>query len=992
MNKERKNIGLAILLIFSSLLVCLDRIFWQSSPDILINDKVNIQQSLMQIYHASTLIGIDIFAIGLGFLLQSSEDKSWSSAIKYWIYTIFVGTLGLLILTLFSREFSIVDLYNMLFPFVRNTYGILSGIVLGMLTLPLFNKGVKKYENIIKLSLLLVIIAPTIFNKDIFGFANGTVFGYILVNLGFYGNYIRSKLSVKKVVTRIILLLLTNIIVVSLMPEFSKAVHNDLSTAGRFTNSVSALLILLAFYIVLLVSKIKVNVKNGYVDFIIYTAWALLVISNNQTLLNKLIEYNRKTAQSVTRWILAKDIKEILWLMLIVILSNFIILGICKLIGISQKISNFYDIRADEELPQFFYRITNGIKSWIKAHRVYLATIAWGYFLAIFSFLMMNTKWTVAPNVDVKYNIFTYTIGVRQAMVLVNAIIFLLFLKFIFSLTNRYWFSTIVASLLWIIWVVANRIKIGIRNEPILPSELSMIKAWRSLLGMVDGWILLLVVSVIVITIPIIYFLEKKYRLPKQKWYSRVAWLIIIPVIFSSVTFLNHEKSVIHIISGGIGNDPTFYNQLAGAQKNRPTQQFLNNIDVEVMKKPSGYSKERMQQLKDKYRKVAADINKDRVNKFKDQVVIFNLSESFSDPNRVPGIQLSNDPIPYIRQLKQKTTSGTMISAGYGGGTANMEYMSLTGLDLSNFSPTLPTPYTQLVTHRKYNPNIAQSFPEAVAIHPYQGVYYSRTEVYKRFGFDRFYYLGSKYKIKYKKKIDRSPYLSDETAYKNALDQVKQANNGEFINLVTMQNHFPYDRNYYNNSDKYTPVGEGIDDYTRNAVQDFSTGLSYTDTAVKDFISKIDKLDKPVTLVFYGDHLPGIYGGVDMTKYGIQLHSTDYFIYSNKYAREHGARNLVSKTEYVGPNDFIALMAKQTNSKVNAYQALLTEVQEKLPVATLNTQKSTVNSYNTHTEFVDNNGKIVKYKSLSKKQKQLWEDYKLLQYDMTAGKNYWKNN
>lgn len=365
-----------MLLIFSSLLVCLDRIFWQSSPDILINDKVNIQQSLMQIYHASTLIGIDIFAITLGSLLQGSEDKSWSSAIKYWIYTIFVGTLGLLVLTLFSREFSIGDLYNMLFPFVRNTYGILSGIVLGMLTLPLFNKGVKKYENIIKLSLLLVIIAPTIFNKDIFGFANGTVFGYILVNLGFYGNYIRSKLSVKKVVTRIILLLLTNIIVVSLMPEFSKAIHNDLSTAGRFTNSASALLILLAFYIVLLVSKIKVNVKNGYVDFIIYTAWALLVISNNQTLLNKLIEYNRKTAQSVTRWILAKDIKEILWLMLIVILSNFIILGICKLIGISQKISNFYDIRADEELSQFFYRITNGIKSWLKAHQVYLATIA----------------------------------------------------------------------------------------------------------------------------------------------------------------------------------------------------------------------------------------------------------------------------------------------------------------------------------------------------------------------------------------------------------------------------------------------------------------------------------------------------------------------------------------------------------------------------------------------------------------------------------------
>src|SRR5699024_12824559 len=104
--------------------------------------------------------------------------------------------------------------------------------------------------------------------------------------------------------------LLTNIIVVSLMPEFSKVVHNDLSTAGRFTNSASALLILLAFYVVLLVSKVKISVKSGYVDFIIYTAWALLVISNNQTLLNKLIEYNHKTAQNITRWKLAKNIKE----------------------------------------------------------------------------------------------------------------------------------------------------------------------------------------------------------------------------------------------------------------------------------------------------------------------------------------------------------------------------------------------------------------------------------------------------------------------------------------------------------------------------------------------------------------------------------------------------------------------------------------------------------------------------------------------------------
>ena len=38
-----------------------------------------------------------------------------------------------------------------------------------------------------------------------------------------------------------------------------------------------------------------------------------------------------------------------------------------------------------------------------------------------------------------------------------------------------------------------------------------------------------------------------------------------------------------------------------------------------------------------------------------------------------------------------------MISSGLGGGTANMEYMTLTGLPVSNFSPTIATPYTQVV-------------------------------------------------------------------------------------------------------------------------------------------------------------------------------------------------------------------------------------------------------------------------------------------------------
>ena len=163
-------------------------------------------------------------------------------------------------------------------------------------------------------------------------------------------------------------------------------------------------------------------------------------------------------------------------------------------------------------------------------------------------------------------------------------------------------------------------------------------------------------------------------------------------------------------------------------------------------------------------------------------------------------------------------------------------------------------------------------------------------------------------------------------------------------------------------------------------ISNYSTGLSYTDKAVQKFIEQIDEINKPITLVFYGDHLPGIYSNIDGNS--LEARETDYFIYSNKYARQHGAKNL-KHVKYVSPIDFIALTAEQTNSKVSPYYALLTEIQKELPtikVYAYNNGKNPV--------FVNKKGKTIKYKQLTKKQKRLYNDLKLVQYDLTAGNQY----
>lgn len=80
-----------------------------------------------------------------------------------------------------------------------------------------------------------------------------------------------------------------------------------------------------------------------------------------------------------------------------------------------------------------------------------------------------------------------------------------------------------------------------------------------------------------------------------------------------------------------------------------------------------------------------------------DNTVIMVLSETFSDPTRVPGVSFSEDPMPNIRHVKAQTTSGLMLSPGYGGGTANIEYQALSGLSMANYSSTLSIAYQQLV-------------------------------------------------------------------------------------------------------------------------------------------------------------------------------------------------------------------------------------------------------------------------------------------------------
>ena len=113
-----------------------------------------------------------------------------------------------------------------------------------------------------------------------------------------------------------------------------------------------------------------------------------------------------------------------------------------------------------------------------------------------------------------------------------------------------------------------------------------------------------------------------------------------------------------------------------------------------------------------------------------------------------------------------------MLSSGYGGGTANLEYMSLTGMSMANFNSSLTSPYQQLVPNQRWTISINQMWgdPEnSLGFHPYEPSMYSRATNYRKFGFSHFYTLEGDDVIAHRDTIDKSPYVSDAATYRSVL-------------------------------------------------------------------------------------------------------------------------------------------------------------------------------------------------------------------------------
>lgn len=592
-----------------------------------------------------------------------------------------------------------------------------------------------------------------------------------------------------------------------------------------------------------------------------------------------------------------------------------------------------------------------------------------------------------------------------------NVILVALLYLMLLMLFNRFWTASIVILAVGIIVAAIEHFKVEIRYEAILPADLGFLGSnTGNMLTFIPAGAhvtILVALGAFAVLLALILVLRhfdgRKGRMIRTdnlslNLTSRLILLLLPILVFALYCIhVSTTDSLANKFSRALGDTPSMWDSVYDAQRNGPLVAFTRQLNPKIMDKPSNYSEETMKKVAARYQKEAETINASRTNNLTDSTVVYVLSESFSDPSRVPGLKTNKDSMPNIRKIKAGTTSGLMLSSGYGGGTANLEYMGLSGLSMANFESSLSSPYQQLVPSQHWTPTINQLWGAPVnslGYHPYESSMYSRATNYKKFGFSHFYTLTGPDVIKYQDKIDESPYVSDKSSYDSALEGIKSGKTNKFIQIITMQNHMPYHEWYENND--YTAestTGTPLGDDEQQSIETYQKGVEITDQATQEFLNELDALDKPVTVVFYGDHLPGIYSSASEDgNNSLALHLTDYFIWSNKASSSQG--NKASDAAYSSPNFFVAQAADHMNAKVSPYLAFLTEMHSKIAAMeppVVNKVQGWDRIPEGQNIYLDQNGNPMSTDDFDKETKQLLADYKLIQYDITAGKNYLKD-
>ena len=256
--------------------------------------------------------------------------------------------------------------------------------------------------------------------------------------------------------------------------------------------------------------------------------------------------------------------------------------------------------------------------------------------------------------------------------------------------------------------------------------------------------------------------------------------------------------------------------------------------------------------------------------------IIFVQLESFFDPYTVSGLEFSQDPIPFYRELTENYTTGCLYVPSVGAGTANTEFEILTGMNLDFFGPG-EYPYKTILkstTCESIANNLKALGYTAHAIHNNDGTFYDRHIVFSQLGFDTFT------PIEYMYDVERNVngFARDEILVGEILKAMDSTQGEDVIYAISVQAHGEYPSQRLDDEEpifiRYTDLS------MEYAWSYYVNQIAEDDLFVRDLVKALEERGEPVLLVLYGDHLPYMNLKTEDVEGGV-LTATEYVIWDN---------------------------------------------------------------------------------------------------------------
>lgn len=344
--------------------------------------------------------------------------------------------------------------------------------------------------------------------------------------------------------------------------------------------------------------------------------------------------------------------------------------------------------------------------------------------------------------------------------------------------------------------------------------------------------------------------------------------------------------------------------------------------------------------------------------------VVAIMNETFADLSRYPGLAGTEArPAAYYDIAASALDAGEAYVSALGGGTCNSEFEFLTGSSMGHLGGGV-YPY---VLYDLDGTESLVSYLSALgygthAIHPAEAENWRRDRVYAQLGFDEFSDISA-----FEGADTLRGLATDRATYDRVLDLLEGESGPQFVFDVTIQNHGGYDTGGIGEEMSVSvPLADGSES---SELDEYASCIRQADRDLAYLTERMDALDRPVVLCFFGDHQPGFsdwlfeatHDGAAADEIGLdavqERYTVPYMIWANKRALENGAAPLTAASAGEDPaesdedparaasapygqrtslNYLGARLAAAAGLPLTSYQSFLLETSERIPAINLN--------------------------------------------------------